>query len=54
MVHLAMLALSLIAVAAVFLALRTEDDESGEKSEAGEIDRIRRDQVAMAERASTP
>ncbi|GAA0507301.1 hypothetical protein GCM10011581_41040 [Saccharopolyspora subtropica] len=41
MADLAMLALSLIAVAAVFLALRTEDDDSGEQSDAGEIDRFR-------------
>ncbi|MDA3627764.1 hypothetical protein OU415_20165 [Saccharopolyspora sp. WRP15-2] len=53
MVNLAMLALSLIAVAAVFLALRTEDDEPGE-SEAGEIDPTSRDRVRLASRAQLP
>ncbi|MGW1681927.1 hypothetical protein [Saccharopolyspora sp. NPDC002376] len=54
MVNLAMLALSLIAVAAVFLALRTEDDESGEKSDVGEIDPTSRDRVRLAGRAQLP
>ncbi|GAA4611041.1 hypothetical protein [Saccharopolyspora hordei] len=53
MVNLAMLALSLIAVAAVFLALRTEEDESEEKQDSGGFDRIRRDQFTTVERAPT-
>ncbi|CAM06433.1 hypothetical protein A8924_0260 [Saccharopolyspora erythraea NRRL 2338] len=39
MADLAMLALSLIAVAAVFVAMRVDDDETGEKTD-GEIDGI--------------
>ncbi|MGP4016628.1 hypothetical protein [Saccharopolyspora sp. 5N708] len=51
MADLAMLALSLIAVAAVFLSLRREDDETSEQSEAGELDSLHRDEIRMQGRA---
>ncbi|MEV0696509.1 hypothetical protein AB0I53_01115 [Saccharopolyspora sp. NPDC050389] len=50
MADLAMLALSLIAVAAVFVSLRREDDEVDEQPEAGEIDRVHRDTVPIRRR----
>jgi hypothetical protein len=46
-----MLALSLIAVAAVFVSLRSEDDEANESSDASEIDTIHRGKARMQGRA---